>query len=63
MRWKIYDPKHDDVRWVFKFAWLPTYACTSSGDLYCVWLEMYKQKQIYKEMWGWVEDGNIIGNK
>jgi hypothetical protein len=63
MRWKRDDPKHEDVRWVFKFAWLPTYAYTPSGDLYLIWLEKYKQKQVYREMWGWIADGNVIEHK
>ena len=38
-------------RYVMKFAFLPVYAWSYSDKLrYIVWLEYYKQEQMYKEI-------------
>ena len=46
-----YKPTLGDTRYVMKFAFLPVYAWSYSDKLrYRVWIQSYKQEQMYKEV-------------
>ncbi len=46
-----YKPTLGDTRYVMKFAFLPVYAWSYNDKLrYRVWLQPYKQEQMFKEV-------------
>jgi hypothetical protein len=50
MKWEITDksPKVGDVRFVTKFAWLPTIALSKlTMTDHRIWLELYIEEQVY----------------
>lgn len=55
MRWKLKDnPIVGDVRFVTKFAFLPTEVESKlDGKSYIVWLQLYLAKQVYTFERGW----------
>jgi hypothetical protein len=51
MRWEIKDksPKKGDVRFVTKFAWLPTVVLNKlTMTDHRIWLELYVEEQVYR---------------
>jgi hypothetical protein len=51
MRWEIIDnsPKVGDIRFVTKFAWLPTIVLSKlTMTDHRIWLELYIEEQVYK---------------
>ena len=51
-------------RYVMKFAFLPVYAWSYSDKLrYKVWLESYKQEQMYKEVPEYLSGYGIINTE
>jgi hypothetical protein len=60
MKWEIINnrPRLGDVRFVTKFAWLPTIVLNKlTMTDHRIWLELYVEEQMYKTSSdGWYED-------
>lgn len=53
-----------NIRYVMKFAFFPVYAYSYSDKLrYKVWLETYKQEQIYKEVAEYLSGFGVISTE
>lgn len=65
MMWKAKaKPKLGDTRTVKKFAWLPIKVCLNRNDsepTHWIWMQKYKQWQIYQRWEEWAPDYSISG--